>query len=72
LLNFNAAVSSDCYTAKRSFRSRTNGGNSNQKTPKWNGRVGSQVPVLDSDGSADDERHVLESGSVVDFDSDEG
>jgi hypothetical protein len=27
---------------------------------------------IDSDGSADDERHVLESGSVVDFDSDEG
>jgi hypothetical protein len=42
------------------------------KTPKWNGSPGSQVPVLDSDGSADDElAHVLESGSVVDFDSDE-
>jgi hypothetical protein len=71
----NAAVSSDCYTAKRrafGLEPMKRGGNSNQKTPKWNGSPGSQVPVLDSDGSADDElAHVLESGSVVDFDSDE-
>jgi hypothetical protein len=39
---------------------------------KWNGSPGSQVPVLDSDGSADDELAHVESGSVVDFDSDEG
>jgi hypothetical protein len=52
-------------------RSRTDEArrNSNQ-TPKWNGSPGSQVPVLDSDGSADDEL-AHESGSVVDFDSDE-
>jgi hypothetical protein len=69
----NAAVSVTA-TQQRDFRSRTDEArrNSNQKTPNGTAESRKSSPVLDSDGSADDElAHVLESGSVVDFDSDE-
>jgi hypothetical protein len=58
----NAAVSSDCYTAKRrafSLEPMKRGGISKQKTPKSNGSPGNQVLVLDSDNSEDELAHVL-------------